>query len=188
MKEITEKTFEAEVLSNEGQVLVMFYRESGCSFCDQMKPVFEQYTIDHPEITTVRYKLGQSPDSINKIYPIERFPTFYAFENGKLVGKQEGVMSIEQLHLTFTPDLIPKKQPNTKQIPIAHAPMIALLEEEANLLDNISKLKQHYLEVKREINKRKAAVKEWDVLADSCCDGCADHKSEEGCGGGCGGN
>jgi len=183
MIEAVEKNFDELVLKSQDPVLVMFYREKGCSFCDSMKPIIEKYAEAHPEVKVVKYALAQQPDSVNVEYPVKRFPTFYAFKDGKVVGTQEGAMPMDQLHLTFTPDKIPAK-PQVSQVPVAKATMAQLLTEEANLLDAIASIRGHYMEVKREINKRRKAVAEWDAKADSCCDSCADGGPCEG--GGCG--
>lgn len=185
MLDVNEKNFEKEVEQSKGHVLVFFYRESGCSYCDKMKPIVDEYQKAHPEVKVVKYKLGSQPDSINAKYPIERFPTFYAFIDGVAVGKQEGAMPLEQLHLTFDPDKIPAKQARSpqqkgEQIPLEKASLAVLLQEEANMIDAIANIKNHYLAVKKEIKRRREATKEWDKLVDACCDGCADGHGCEG--------
>ena len=158
----TEKTFKDDVLASTKPTLVFFYRESGCSFCDKMKPILAEYALAHPEVNTVKYALGQSPDSINAEYPIERFPTYYAFKDGVVVGKQEGAMSIEQLHLTFTPELLNQQPQASEQITIDKATLLQLLTEEANLIDIIAGLKMKYQALKSEINRRRDSVKGWE--------------------------
>ena len=94
MKELSEQNF-SEV-QNSKAALVFFYREKGCSFCDQMKPVMEQYEKDRSMIDVYWYKLGQAPDTITKDL-VQKFPTIVAFKDGQMVGKLEGVQSIEAL-------------------------------------------------------------------------------------------
>lgn len=162
MLESNEKSFDKDVLEEKGKVLVFFYRDRGCSFCDKMKPVVAEYAERHPDIKVVRYALGQAPDSVNMLYPIERFPTFYAFENGQVVGKQEGAMSLEQLHLTFEPNKIEQHKKQPEPLSLDKASMIQLKQEEAAIIDTLAQIKQHYLAVKREIKRRQDAVESWD--------------------------
>ena len=85
--ELNEENFKQEVSAQE-KILVFFYREKGCSFCAKMKPVVEQYAENN---VVGFYKLGAQPDSINEEFPIQRFPTFYAFVDGKAVGIGAGI-------------------------------------------------------------------------------------------------
>ena len=122
------------------KIIVMFYREEGCSFCDKAKPVFESYEGNEKGM----YALGMAPDSINEEFPIERFPTFYAFENGKAVNKLEGVPTHEKLDQMFAPKVIKPEE----------APMVMLINDRAILIDKIAELKTHLNNVISEIKKR----------------------------------
>jgi hypothetical protein len=151
--ELNEKNFKEEV-SKQDKILVFFYRETGCSFCTKMKPVVAKYAESN---VVGMYKLGQAPDSVTEDI-VERFPTFMAYEKGLAVGKQEGSMSIEQLALTFTPDKIQAKSQDPRQpgpLTIETAPLVGLLTEEANLIDQIGPLKEHLTKVRAEIKRRK---------------------------------
>ena len=145
MIHLNEENF-AEYVLGTPKLLVFFYREKGCSFCDKMKPIVEKYGESN---SVGWYALGQSPDSVTEGL-VKNFPTFVAYENGKMVGSQEGAMPLEQLDLTFTPDKI-----KPKQIPIVKAKLVALLTEEANLIDSIAPLKAHLIEVQAEIKARR---------------------------------
>jgi len=126
------------------KVIVMFYRESGCSFCDKAKPIFESYEGNEKGM----YSLGQVPDSINEQFPIERFPTFYAFENGKAVNKMEGVPTHEKLDALFNPPVIK----------IEEAPLEILLKDEMVIIDRIYPLASQLKAIRSEIAKRKEAI------------------------------
>jgi hypothetical protein len=148
MIELNEKNFKEE-LSKHPQVLVFFYREKGCSFCDQMKPVFEAHDAPY---TKAKYALGSAPDSITSGL-VERFPTFATYAYGEFIAKQEGVLSGEQLDNTFNPEAI-----KPKQVPVKQAPMSVLLNDEALLIDQIYTLKVGLLELQAEIAARKKIV------------------------------
>lgn len=148
MLELNEKNFKEE-LAKHPQALVFFYREKGCSFCDKMKPVFEQHNAPYVK---AKYALGQAPDSVTQGL-VERFPTFAAYAYGELIAKQEGVLSGEQLDKTFNPEAI-----KPKQVPVKQAPMAALLNDEALLLDQIYPLMLSLKEIQAEIKARREIV------------------------------
>lgn len=145
---LNEQNFKEE-LSKHPQVLVFFYREKGCSFCDKMKPVFEAHNAPYVK---AKYELGPTPDSVTGGL-IERFPTFVAYAYGEMIAKQEGVLSAEQLDKTFEPE---KLAPKT--IAVKDAPLGILLADELKLIDQIYGLKLALNEVQDEIKKRKSVV------------------------------
>lgn len=126
------------------KVIVMFYREEGCSFCTQAKPVFAEYA-EQSQYECAMYVLGSVPDKVNQEFPIERFPTFYAFDNGQAVNKIEGVPSFEKLDAMFAP----------KQLKIEEAPLSLLIQDECKLIDQVAAIKIHLNLVQAEIKKRK---------------------------------
>lgn len=146
MLELNEKNFKEE-LAKHPQALVFFYREKGCSFCDKMKPVFEDHNAPYIK---AKYQLGAMPDSITEGL-VERFPTFAAYAYGELIAKQEGVLSGEQLDATFNPELLKPKQLSVKE-----APLLTLLTDEANLIDQIAPLKRLLKEIQNEIDERRS--------------------------------
>ena len=148
MIELNEKNFKEE-LAKHPQALVFFYREKGCSFCDKMKPVFESHNAPYIK---AKYPLGAMPDSITEGL-VERFPTFVAYAYGEMIAKQEGVLSGEQLDNTFNPESIAPKKLSVKE-----APMLTLLTDEANLIDQIMPLKQLLKEIQDEIKLRREVV------------------------------
>lgn len=148
MIELNEKNFKEE-LAKHPQALVFFYREKGCSFCDKMKPVFESHNAPYVK---AKYALGPMPDSVTEGL-VERFPTFVAYAYGEMIAKQEGVLSPEQLDNTFNPDAIAPKKLSVKE-----APMLTLLTDEANLIDQIMPLKRLLKEIQDEIKMRREVV------------------------------
>lgn len=132
MLELNEKNFAESI--KKGRVLVFFYRESGCRFCDEMKPVFEELEGD---FVKAKYKLGAGPDSVTKDVVVN-FPTFGAYIDGKLVGTQEGAMPADKVAATFEAGFIQRKP---KQIPLAQASYAQLLTDEAYLIDQIGPMR-----------------------------------------------
>lgn len=167
MIELNEENFKEETV--QGKVLVFFYRESGCSFCDKMKPIFEELDGD---FVKAKYKLGSGPDSITGDI-VKNFPTFAAYVDGKLVGTQEGAMSAEKCAATFVNGFIESKP---KQVSLDKAAYSQLLADEAFLIDQIGPMRMHLAKVQKEIAKRKKlAMGKLD-----CCDSCSDGGECEG--------
>lgn len=146
MLELNEKNFEEEI-KNYPKLLVMFYRESGCIHCDKAKPLFEEYS-KNADTACAMYKLGQKPDSINAKYPVENFPTFYAFQNGEVANSVVG-------HTQPFSEMFIKKP---KIFKVQEAPMSVLVQDQMNLTDQIYNLKAQLNEVTKEINKRRELV------------------------------
>lgn len=172
MLELNEKNFKE--LTATGKVLVFFYREKGCSFCDQMKPIVEGLEDLVIDFDVAKYKLGAAPDTVTQGL-VESFPTFAAYEDGKLVGVQVGAMSEEKLLQTFE-NGFPQKKPT--QIPIEKASLAQLITDEMSLIDQIGPMRKHLAKIQKEIEKRKKLA----MGKVDCCDSCADGGE---CSGGC---
>lgn len=145
MLELNESNFK-EALGLNPKLLVLFYREKGCKFCDQMKPVFEEYSKKSEDVVCGMYKLGDMPDSIATAELVKKFPTIVSYANGNIVNVETGTGV--DLSKMFTP----------KAVPIDQAPLAQLLADEAALIDAIYPMKQHLLKVQAEIKKRKESV------------------------------
>jgi thiol-disulfide isomerase/thioredoxin len=168
---VDENSFKKQIKEFE-KALVFFYVEKGCSFCDQMKPVMDELSNEHDVLF---YKCGDDlksakPDSITGKL-VKAFPTFAAYQDGEFIASQSGGMSAEQVMMTFTPDLLPKKAK-----PLAQASMIELLTDEANLIDQIAPLRAHLAKVQKEMEKRKKQA----MGKVDCCDSCSDGGECEG--------
>jgi thiol-disulfide isomerase/thioredoxin len=140
MLELNESNFKE--LTATGKVLVFFYREKGCSFCDQMKPIFDSLAGDFQK---AKYALGQMPDSVTSGL-VEKFPTFAAYVDGQLVNKEEGAMSAEKLSAIFD---------RKKSVKIEEAPLMTLMNDEAVLIDQIYGLRKHLNAIQKEIKARR---------------------------------
>jgi hypothetical protein len=118
-----------------------------------MKPVVALYAESN---VVGMYKLGQYPDSITKDL-VQKFPTFVAYEEGVLKGKQEGAMPIEQLDNTFNPS---KSSVPTGMTPINEATMLQLQSNEALLIDQVSQIRGLLREVQNEMKRRRKLAEE----------------------------
>lgn len=144
MIELNESNFK-QVLDENDKLIVLFYREKGCSHCDNFKPVFEKFA-ETSDVVCGMYKIPPQPDSIATEKLIKSFPTTVSYLNGEILKVQPGANI--NLNDMFKPNIIPVKD----------APLISLLTDEANLIDAIYPLKVQLLAIQEEIKKRKENV------------------------------
>lgn len=134
-----------EALKENPKLLVLFYREKGCSHCDKLKPIFESYSESSEEVCGM-YKLGNAPDSIATSDLVQKFPTIVSYLEGKILNVETG--DNVDLSKMFTP----------KNVPVSQAPLAQLLLDEAALIDAIYPMKLHLEEIQKEIKKRRDLV------------------------------
>ena len=101
MIEINKENFDAEVLQAKEHVVVEFYRAEGCSNCQKMTPIFEQFEKENPEVKVVKYLCGAEPDEITKKYQFKMFPGIFSFIDGKPVRGFSGMRTPEQMSTVF---------------------------------------------------------------------------------------
>jgi thioredoxin-like negative regulator of GroEL len=82
---------------------VVFFHKTGCSNCTQMKPVFEEFKKNNPDVACEEY-LCTAPDEVTKQYQFKTFPAIYIFQNGQQIGHTEGIASYNTLQYPFLSD------------------------------------------------------------------------------------
>ncbi len=88
--EVTDATFEAEVLSSDKPVVIDFWAE-WCAPCRQLSPVIHQLAEQYGDrIKVVKMNIDDSPQTPGR-YGIRAIPTVLAFQNGQVVQQLQGV-------------------------------------------------------------------------------------------------
>lgn len=92
LKEITDDTFDAEVLGASGPVVVDFWAE-WCASCKKMLPDFEQLAGEFEgKATLVKFNADENPMTPGK-FGVRGLPTMMIFQDGKLLSMKTGAMT-----------------------------------------------------------------------------------------------
>lgn len=83
------------MIPEKGRVLVDFWAQ-WCGPCKMMLPKVDQFSEEQKEIEVVKINVDEHSD-IAAQYGIRSIPTFIYFEDGEVIDKQTGAMSLEQL-------------------------------------------------------------------------------------------
>jgi thioredoxin len=81
VKEVTDSTFEADVLQAEGPVVVDFWAP-WCGPCRAIAPILEQLAEEKPAVTFTKVNIDDNPGYASR-YGVLSIPTVILFENGE---------------------------------------------------------------------------------------------------------
>ena len=84
---VTGATFDREVLTNDGPVLVDFWAP-WCAPCHAVAPVLDQLAAEH-QIKLVKVNFDEEPDLADR-YGIQAIPNMVLFRNGRPVAQALG--------------------------------------------------------------------------------------------------
>ena len=96
IKNITDTTFEAEVLQSNQAVLVDFWAE-WCGPCKMVAPILDEVaTAYNGKLQVAKLNVDENRDIPSK-FGIRGIPTLMLFKNGQLAATKVGAMSKAQL-------------------------------------------------------------------------------------------
>ncbi|MCZ6605902.1 MAG: thioredoxin TrxA [Alphaproteobacteria bacterium] len=95
--EITDASFESDVLKAEGPVLVDFWAE-WCGPCKQIGPTLEELSDDKAETLTVaKINIDDNPETPTK-YGVRGIPTMMLFKDGQVASMKVGSLPKSQIY------------------------------------------------------------------------------------------
>ena len=92
ISQVTDATFDSEVLKAEGPVIVDFWAE-WCGPCKMISPIIEKLANEMGDkVKVVKVNIDDNLDSPSK-YGVRSIPTLMLFNKGKLIDSKVGVAS-----------------------------------------------------------------------------------------------
>ena len=96
MKQVSDQSFEQDVLKAEGPVLVDFWAE-WCGPCKQIAPSLEELAKEMGDkLTVVKVNIDENPQTPTQ-YGVRGIPTLMIFKNGEVAAMKVGALPKSKL-------------------------------------------------------------------------------------------
>ncbi len=92
---ITKDNFEAEVLKEQGTVLIDFWA-SWCGPCRMLSPIVDEVAAAHPEVKVGKINVDEQQE-LARQYGIMSIPTLIVFKNGQKANESVGLIPKEKV-------------------------------------------------------------------------------------------
>ena len=97
LTQVTDSSFEAEVLKAKNVVLVDFWAE-WCAPCLQIAPALEELAKDmNGKVTVAKLNIDQNPSTPTK-YGVRGIPTLMLFKDGQVAATKVGALAKTKLY------------------------------------------------------------------------------------------
>ena len=97
LTQVTDSSFESDVLKAENAVLVDFWAE-WCAPCLQIAPALEELAKDmNGKVTVAKLNIDQNPGTPTK-YGVRGIPTLMLFKDGQVAATKVGALAKTKLY------------------------------------------------------------------------------------------
>jgi thioredoxin 1 len=103
LSDVTDATFQSEVLEAEGPVLVDFWAP-WCGPCRVVHPVLEEIDAERDELKIVSINTDENQETTAR-YQVLSIPTLILFKDGEIVKKVIGALPKRRLEAELEPAL-----------------------------------------------------------------------------------
>ena len=92
---VNKESFETEVLTAEGMVLVDFFAD-WCGPCKMLSPIVDEVAEENTDIKVCKINVDEEPELAMR-YNVMSIPTLVVIQNGEEVNKSVGLVSKEDI-------------------------------------------------------------------------------------------